>query len=70
MVDQSRKAQAEEAVAFLSASAGFALTDQQRSEYVEAYLHVADMSARLKRDRSYMDEPAHLFGYNMESRHD
>ncbi|MBV8836439.1 MAG: hypothetical protein JO000_07870 [Alphaproteobacteria bacterium] len=42
--------------------AGFALTPEQIAEYQVAYDHIAAMAARLRRERSTMAEPAHVFG--------
>ena len=42
--------------------AGFSLTPEQIAEYQVAYVHIAEMAARLRRERSYMAEPAHVFG--------
>jgi len=42
--------------------AGFSLTPAQIAEYREAYGHIATMAARLRRERSHMAEPAHVFG--------
>ena len=42
--------------------AGFSLNAEQLAEYWEAYGYVDAMAARLRRERSYMAEPAHVFG--------
>ncbi|HEV2555608.1 MAG TPA: hypothetical protein VGV17_17770 [Bosea sp. (in: a-proteobacteria)] len=51
--------------AFL-ARAGFILTPEQVAEYVEAYGYIVEMSARIRGERSYMAEPAHIFSFPTE----
>lgn len=43
--------------------AGFDLTPEQIAEYREPYGYIVAMAARLRGERSYMAEPAHIFGY-------
>jgi len=42
--------------------AGFSLTPEEVAEYLEAYRYIEAMAARLRRERSIMAEPAHVFG--------
>lgn len=51
--------------AFL-ARAGFQLTPEQIAEYAQAYGYIVEMSARVRNERSYMAEPAHVFGFPNE----
>jgi hypothetical protein len=51
--------------AFL-ARAGFTLTAEQVAEYAEAYGYIIEMAARIRGERSYMAEPAHLFSFPTE----
>jgi hypothetical protein len=48
--------------AFL-ARAGIQLTPEQIAEYAEAYGYIVEMSARIRGERSYMAEPAHIFSF-------
>jgi len=51
--------------AFL-ARAGFDLTPQQIAEYAESYGYIVEMSTRIRGERSYMVEPAHVFSFPTE----
>lgn len=51
--------------AFL-ARAGFDLTPEQVAEYAQAYGYILDMAARIRGERSYMAEPAHMFDFPAE----
>lgn len=51
--------------AFLARS-GFELTPEQVAEYMEPYGYIVEMSARIRGERSYMAEPAHLLGLPAE----
>jgi hypothetical protein len=55
-------------LAALISRAGFTLTPEQIAEYAEAYGYIAEMAARIRDDRSYMAEPAHIFTFPMEAR--
>jgi hypothetical protein len=57
-----------EEIAALVRRAGFTLTPEQVAEYVEAYGYIAEMAARIRDDRSYMAEPAHIFTCRAEAR--
>jgi hypothetical protein len=46
--------------------AGFVLTPEQIAEYFEAYGHVERMATLIRQPRSYMAEPAHVFGFPVE----
>ncbi len=46
--------------------ARFRLTSEQVAEYVEAYGYIAAMAERIRDDRSYMVEPAHVFAQPRE----
>ena len=50
-----------EEIAVLARRAGLKLTEEHFEELVEAYGYVEQMLARLRRARSYADEPAHVF---------
>ncbi|PZN94766.1 MAG: hypothetical protein DCF30_19870 [Hyphomicrobiales bacterium] len=50
----------------LLARAGFQLTPEQIAEYAEAYGYIVEMSARIRGERSYMVEPAHVFSFPTE----
>jgi hypothetical protein len=50
-----------EDVQMLAAHAGLRLSPSHLAELVDAYGHVAAMVARIRRDRPYSDEPAHVF---------
>jgi hypothetical protein len=50
-----------EEIAVLARRAGLKLTEDHFEELVEAYGYVEQMLARLRRARSYADEPAHVF---------
>jgi hypothetical protein len=50
----------------LLARAGFDLTPEQVAEYAEAYGYIVEMSARIRGERSYMAEPAHMFDFPAE----
>jgi hypothetical protein len=54
-----------EMAAFL-ARAGFSLTAQEIAEYAEAYGYIVEMAARIRSERSYMAEPAHIFSVPVE----
>ena len=45
----------------LARRAGLNLTDEHLDELVQAYGYVEQMLTRLRRARSYGDEPAHVF---------
>ena len=45
----------------LARRAGLSLTDEHLDELVQAYGYVEQMLIRLRRARSYADEPAHVF---------
>ena len=45
----------------LARRAGLKLTDDHFEELVQAYGYVEQMLIRLRRARSYADEPAHVF---------
>jgi hypothetical protein len=45
----------------LARRAGLSLTDEHLDELVQAYGYVEQMLMRLRRARSYADEPAHVF---------
>jgi hypothetical protein len=45
----------------LARRAGLNLTDEHFEELVQAYGYVEQMLIRLRRARSYADEPAHVF---------
>jgi hypothetical protein len=49
------------------ARAGFALTPAQVTEYAEAYGYIAEMATRIRGERSYMAEPAHIFGFPVQT---
>lgn len=51
--------------AFL-ARAGFTLTPEQVADYAEAYGYIVEMAARIRGERSYMAEPAHVFDFPAE----
>ncbi len=55
----------DEHLTVLTQKAGFSLTEAERREYAEAYRPVAAMALMLDRSVSYMDEPAHVYGYNV-----
>jgi hypothetical protein len=50
-----------EEIAVLARRAGLKLAKEHFEELVEAYGYVEQMLARLRRARSYADEPAHIF---------
>lgn len=50
----------------LLARAGVQLTPEQIAEYAQAYGYIVEMSARIRSERSYMAEPAHVFGFPNE----
>jgi hypothetical protein len=50
-------------MAALLARAGFSLTAQEVAEYAEAYGYIVEMAARIRTERSYMAEPAHIFSF-------
>jgi hypothetical protein len=45
----------------LAAHAGLPLSPTHLAELVDAYGYIAPMLARIRRDRPYADEPAHVF---------
>lgn len=50
----------------LLSRAGFQLTPEQISEYLQAYGYIVEMAARIRGERSYMAEPAHIFDFPAE----
>jgi hypothetical protein len=50
-----------EEIAVLARRAGLKLAEEHFEELVEAYGYVEQMLTRLRRARSYADEPAHIF---------
>ena len=48
-------------VTALLEAAEFNPTSEQKAEILDAYPHVCEMLARLKRDYGFSDEPAHVF---------
>jgi len=50
-----------EEIAALARRAGLKLAKEHFEELVEAYGYVEQMLTRLRRARSYADEPAHIF---------
>jgi hypothetical protein len=54
-----------EMAAFLT-RAGFSLTAGEIAEYAEAYGYIVEMAARIRTERSYMAEPAHVFSLPAE----
>jgi hypothetical protein len=50
-----------EEIAVLARRAGLKLAKEHFEELVEAYGYVEQMLTRLRRARSYADEPAHIF---------
>jgi hypothetical protein len=57
-----------EELAALIGRAGFTLTPEQIAEYAEAYGYIAEMGERIRDDRSYMAEPAHIFTFPVEAK--
>ena len=51
----------------LARRAGLKLTDEHLEELAQAYGYVEQMLIRLRRARSYADEPAHVFGEDRDS---
>jgi hypothetical protein len=50
-----------EEIAILARRAGLELTARHFDELVDAYGHLERMLGRIRRARSYADEPAHVF---------
>lgn len=59
--DQVSKPAPREDVAALARMAGLDLSPEQFEELLAAYRHVEPVLARLPRERSPADEPAHVF---------
>jgi hypothetical protein len=53
-------------VTILLKRAGFDLTPEQIAEYTEAYGYITEMAARIRNERSYVAEPAHIFSFPEE----
>jgi hypothetical protein len=62
MTDMTNPLPSESDLGVFLRRAGFTLTPAQIAEYQVAYGHIAEMAARLRRERSHMAEPAHVFG--------
>jgi hypothetical protein len=50
-----------EEIAILARRAGLQLNEEHFKQLVEAYGHLEQMLGRIRRARSYADEPAHVF---------
>ena len=50
-----------EEIAVLASRAGLKLSAQHFDQLVDAYGHLERMLGRIRRARSYADEPAHVF---------
>ena len=56
----------DEALDFLMARAGLAVTPAQRADLKRVSGGVAEMAARVRKPRGIMAEPAHAYGFNEE----
>lgn len=56
----------DEALDFLLARSGLALTPAQKAELKSVYAGVADMAERVRKPRGIMAEPAHAYLFNEE----
>jgi hypothetical protein len=50
-----------EEIAILARRAGLQLNEEHFNQLVDAYGHIEQMLGRIRRGRSYADEPAHVF---------
>jgi uncharacterized protein YdcH (DUF465 family) len=50
-----------EEIAILARRAGLRLNEEHFKQLVDAYGHLEQMIGRIRRARSYADEPAHVF---------
>ena len=56
----------DEAFEFLLARAGLDLTDEQKTELKSVYAGIAEMAERVRKPRSRMAEPAHIYNFTEE----
>ena len=54
---------ADEALDFLLARAGLALTEAEKAELKRVYASIAQMAERVRQPRGRMAEPAHVYNF-------
>jgi len=56
----------DKALEFLLARAGLDLTPEQKAELKSVYAGIAAMAERVRKQRGYMAEPAHIYDFTEE----